>query len=590
MGQRHGSDSTHLGAKLGPKLAALLADTSADHLRKSSGVWSSIIADGAVKFFRTVTDERDTHAQELLDLWRLHPGKHDGLQKLLEFTHHGSGELSALLSEHMLAGSVATGIGSGLANLLAPANQAIMFNDPAQVLQPGEMAQLAAARIVSDGYAIHVAKMSGLPQEATEDLIEASRSYPSIGILLELLNRKLIGGDEAVLALRRAGVPEQYIGPLMQSRFQIESPEDLALQVLKGIRSEAEVLPEAEFGGYTRERLQNLIAMTGEPPGPQELAEAYRRGMIDEQRFVHGIRQSRIRNEWTDVLLKLRFTPASPADALRGVVQGHLTAAEGKHIAELGGLRPDDWDWLQKTEGNPPGMMTMIELWRRGRASQQQVEEAIREGRTKNKYIPSLVHLKRRLPPERSVATMVARGTMTEQHAAEILAKYGYEHDEITSILHSATTAQASREKTLARAEVQELYYEHSIGESEALKLLRVLGYSDATAKLVLSLVDLKRERALRQAAMGPIRSAFIARHIGEQEASNQLDGLGVAHKERDFALTMWKHDRETHVKLLTEAQIVKAAKKDLLTEPEAVGRLTAQGYSTGDAHILLQL
>ena len=579
-----------IGAKLAPRIALLVKHVMDEHLRQSGHHRAKIGAQAGVEFFKTITDERDAHAAEFIANIFAHKEMSPEVKRLLDFIHKGKGELSALLSHSLVSSAIGTSIGAGLANVLAPANQAIMYADPRQILEPSAVAQMAAARVVSESYALEAGRLSGFPEDTTRLLIEAAYSYPSVGQLLELLRRGQIKGDEVVTALRRAGVPEQYIGPLLTLEHNVLDPEQLALMVLKGIRTPEDGAAEAARSGVPAQHFEDIILATGEPPGLEQMMEAYRRKLIDGARFEKAVRQSRVRDEWTDVLLALRFQPASPADAIRGAVQGHISEGKAKEIAELGSLRGEDFQWMLETAGNPPGPMTMIELWRRGDATQAEVEQAIREGRTKNKYIPNLTKLKRVLPPQRTVVTMLSHGAITEQEAARLLHEHGYDDVTIKGYILAATSSQSIREKQLARAEVVELYYDHAISEAEALRHLKMLGYTASTAKIVLGMADLKRERALQQAAMSPIRSAYIGRHIDAAEAAQRLDGVGVPHQQRDLALRLWAVDREAHTKRLTEAQIVKANTQGLLTDVQAEDRLLTLGYDRTDARILLDM
>jgi len=93
---------------------------------------------------------------------------------------------------------------------------------------------------------------------------------------------------------------------------------------------------------------------------------------------------------------------------------------------------------------------------------------------------------------------------------------------------------------------------------------------------------------AQTQTAAGGIRAAYLTRRISKGTASNDLDQLGIPSAARDQWLTDWDIDLSTHVKTLTEAQIVAAMKKEVLTPDDAEVRLEQLGYSTQDAVILI--
>jgi hypothetical protein len=579
-----------IGAKLAPRIALLVKHVMDEHLRQSGHHRAKIGAQAGVEFWKTVSAERDAHWGPMLERLLDHPDHPDWFQKAMGFVRHGQGEGAAMAALSVAQGAASSTIGQVLAAELAPVIHRDLAGLQTGLLDPSVVASLAARRVVGTGRARSEGAGNNLSGEKIDRMIEGSESWPGLAEALELLRRGKASAEEVVDAMRHNGIREEWIGPLLALRERPLDPADVSLMVLKGIIGEDEAQSEAAQAGLDHDRLHKLILMTGEPPGLEQMMEAFRRGLIDEARFDKAVRQSRVRDEWKDVLLKLRFQPASPADAIRGAVQGHISETKAKQIAELGSLRGEDFQWMFETAGNPPGPMTMIELWRRGDATQAQVEQAIREGRTKNKYIPNLVHLKRVLPPQRTVVTMLSHGAITETEAARLLHEHGYDDVTVKGYILAATSSTSIREKQLARAEVVELYYDHAISEAEAIKHLRMLGYTASTAKIVLGMADLKRERALQQAAMSPIRSAYIGRHIDAAEASLRLDGVGVPHAQRDLALRLWAVDREAHTKQLTEAQIVKANTQGLLTDVQAEERLLTLGYDRTDARILLDM
>ncbi|MGH2831554.1 MAG: hypothetical protein ACRDK2_02160, partial [Solirubrobacteraceae bacterium] len=389
-------------------------------------------------------------------------------------------------------------------------------------------------------------------------------------------------------ALNHAQTPTGWEPRLMSLKREHLGAADAALAVLRGTISEEEGAKIAAISGLNTADFGTLIFNTGEPPGLEEMLEAYRRKIIDKTRLEKGIRQSRVRDEWSDVVEALRFSPASPADAIRGAVQNHLPADKAKQIFEEGGIRGDDWQWMLESAGNPPGTMQMISLLRRGKAPQKVVEEAIRESHVKDKYIPYILDLKRVIPSIFQINKLLSTGSLSETEGARLLHEAGYEKDIVGPLVHSAVSGAVVKDKELAKAEISELYYDGAVSEAEALKLLLGLGYHESNAKLVLRIVELKREKTLRQAAMSPIKTEYVARRIDKAEAETRLNGLAIPHTQVQYALAAWTIDRDAHTRVLTEAQIVKANTIGLLDDAATEAKLIAIGYHRDDARILL--
>ena len=590
MARKPGQAHQQFGATLGPRLAQIVSKAVHDHMQRTAHTRAKIGTEALVGLFRTMTNERHAHTKDFLRMLLGHDGVTPELERVLAFMADGQGELSELLGSRIAYGAIGTGLSSGIANLLAPINQELMAATPLQIPGPQEVAAMAAAGIIPDSNAQAVGERSGLNTGWMSALIKQARSYPGVAQLLDLHHRGLITTDDVQLALSRAGVPSDWHQAIIASGEALQAPADLALMVLKGITSETEAAGEAEQQGINARRFSQMVQVNGEPPGLMQLLEAFRRHIIDQHRLEHGVRQSRVRDEWMDVLLELRYEPASTSDAIRGVVQNHITIDEGRRIADENGLKPGELEWLVESAGNPPGPQQMLDLVNRGEMTLDAAKQGLRESRLKNKYIDTFVHLRRKLPEGRQVITMITRGAISEHDGAELLHKLGYDPTVVEGLIKSATSGQVAREKELAKAEVQELWFEKAISEDEAIALLKRLGYNDHNARLVVEMVNLKRETALRRAAMGPIRSAYIGRNIDETQARTDLIRIGIPHEQVELAIELWSIDRETHTKQLSEAQIVKANEQGLISDAQAEQRLMGIGYDHGDARLLLDM
>lgn len=577
-----------VGDRLAPKIAVLVEHILTEHLRKSSAHRAKIGTQAALDFFATIESERNEFAGDLLAKLLGHEETPEELERLLQFIHHGHGELSSILASQVLGATIGTGMGAGVANILAPINQRIMQIDPHQILPPGQMAALSAAGIVEPARARLESQRSGLPYEKTEWLEAAAVQWPGLADLLDLFRRGEIDEPEFSLALERQSVPAGWVPKLFNLRREHLSIADAALAVLRGAISEDEGIAIAAINGYDKKDFETFTYNTGEPPGLEQLLEAYRREFIDDDRLKRGIKQSRVRDEWIDVVEKLRFEPASPADAIRGAVQNHISKAEAKKICEQGGLEPSAFEWMFETAGNPPGTMQMVELYVRGKMTKAQLEQGIRESRYKDKYVQQIIDLKRKIPSIYQINTLLKAGSITEAEGARLLAESGYEADVAKSIVHTAAHGAIVKEKQLAKAEVLELYEDKAISEAETLRLLEALGYHGNNAKLMLRLVELKREKSLRNAAMSPVKTEYVNRRIEEKEAELALNALGLPHEQVSYSIALWTIERDTHTKFLSEAQVVKANTLGLISDAEAEKRLMGLGYPQEDARLLL--
>lgn len=588
MPTRRGNAPRTLGAKVGPRIAHIVSETMGEHLYRTAAYRARIHAEGLNEFFRGMSREKRQHTSPLLELYLKSGEIPPELEKALEFIAHGQGELAEVLNSLGIGGAISGSILSGISNYLAPINQRLIATDPNSLLDAATLASLVQRGWIGEEEAHAEAQRGGMNDNRFRLLHRLAENYPSLGETLELWRRGLISEGDAAEYLERNAVSGEQISLLLNLKREHIGVPDAALAVLRGHLTEAEGEAIAAFSGVTPEDFKTIIYNTGEPPGLMQMLEGLRRGFISDSELQKGIRQSRVRDEWIPLVEKLRFSPASPADAVNAVVQGHLPEDTAKQIAEWGGLRPEDFGWLVENAGNPMSNMQAIELWNRGVISQQRVEEAIREGRTKDKYIPNMLNLRVKIPPPFEVVKMVSTGGVSPSRGAELLHHSGYESDVVTGLVHAATSEQATKAKALAQSQVEELYEELAISEAEALQHLRVLGVSEANGRLILKVADLKRERKLIDAAMTPIKTQYTARHIDEVEASTYLDKLGVPSGQRDLYLSLWTIERASKREVLTPAQVVSANRLGLIPDAAAEQRLVDHGYSLEDARILL--
>jgi hypothetical protein len=401
----------------------------------------------------------------------------------------------------------------------------------------------------------------------------------------------LVGLALAGPAAAAAGWLQRMQYASMQEHGDTAIPmEAAAVGVVKGELTFEEAERQAQKSGMRADVFAALIAITGDPPGPQELQEALRRGYIDEARFAHGIRQGRTKDEWIDVLTRLRYAPVSAGEALAAAVQNHLSIDEAtRHVSEAG-VDPANFGWLYETHGRPPGIQELIQLWRRGAVDQATVEQAIRESDVKNKYIPAMLHFAKHVLPQRTVVSMRRHGVIDDARAMELFKEEGITGADADALLLESHQQRSQNVRDLTAAETVALYVEGIIDRTRALAMLSALHFSAEAGTALLQLADVKREHAAIAASVRRVHSAYVGHRIDRATTSTRLDALRLDAAARDQAITLWDEERAANVRPLTEAQIVRLRKADLIDDAEFVARHIAMGYTADDAALLLHL
>jgi hypothetical protein len=578
----------HRGSKVGPRIAVLVSQAIVATHQKLIDTKHKL----AMAVFRSMSDEISHEVTATLGpvyeaLLKTH-GDDGPLTEALQFMAYGHGQLKAIVGSSGLSQGLLSSVATVVNNLLAPGVYNQVSSTPHLIPDAGTIAQLTALGWISVRDGVQGIRENGMNNAWAEAMIEANKNYPDIGQILDLYRRgELTEGKYNELAAK-AGYPEEIYDLFRPTAFVPLSPADLALAVLRGNANFYDAASTARESGVTQADFQTLVDNTGEPLGLEQMLEAFRRGFITEERLLTGIRQSRVRNEWAQTAVDLRYSPMSVADAVQAVVQNHMDQGTAESIAQQNGLEPGQIDILFRTAGEPLSRTEMEQLYNRGKVTQADVEQALRESRLKNKYTADAFALHERLLEPRMLSEAVHDGGMTHAEAIKEAMNYGFTVPRATVLVNSASRRklQAHRERVVAAA--QTLYQDSAITRGQLIALAESMGYEPAEAEFIAEASDLHKQARDVSSAIAAIRSRVIARHIDAHEASGLLDSLGVPAGQRDKLLGLWTIEEAANVRVLTPAQIVKAVKKELITPDEGGTRLMALGYSHDDAQMLL--
>jgi hypothetical protein len=420
-------------------------------------------------------------------------------------------------------------------------------------------------------------------------LYQGALHYPGPGQLLDLLNRGQINDQDYALAMQRQGYQTQQQGWIKFLARTLLSPADLALSTLRGFMDQPTAQAYAATLGVDAADFQTLIDNTGEPPGLMQLLEAYRRGIIDRPTLEHGIRESRVRDEWIPTVEALRYSPMAVADAVMAVVQNHLDHDTAQSYAAENGLDPTQFDVLVANHGRPPSGQQMMQLYFRGLVTRDDVRQAIRESDVKDKYIDAEMQLGRRLIPERQITTMMQHGVMTRDQGIAYLMMQGYNQQDAEWLIALGQQEHHLALKQLTVSEIQTLYEEKTLTRDQAMDHLASLGYDPHTSGYMLDLADIKHAAQLARMSTAAIRASYLKHDIGRAEAIDRLMQAGTPEFMAKATVDEWEIAHAIASKDLTESQTVKAASDGVIAVEEAAARLLALGYTRTDATILLQ-
>jgi hypothetical protein len=582
-------DPSAIGSKLGPRLADLISRAiittkrgllHTEHTARVTSMQEIIDRAG-----REVADLYRPVIRRLLDEQPDMPAE---IREHLEKAASGAHQWQAIAG--FVAGSGAgSSLSTLLSNYLAPGVRALVNLGPQLTPSNETMAALGAKGTWPLSDVHQFSRGQGYSDDIITAEIEANKSYPDLTTTIELLRRHKISRAQAGLFLHRNGIPPELHDTVLALQEVPLSPADLADMVVRGIVTEGEGRTVAAESGVNAQDFGRLILDTGEPLGLQQMLEAFRRGFIDEAKLVHGIRTSRIRDEWIPTALKLRYTPMSVADAVNAVVQNHIPASRGEQIAQLNGLEPGQFGILQETAGEPLSRTEMNDLYNRGEATHADVQQALRESRLKDKYIEKAFALRRRIIPARTLHVALTSGAVSHEEAVKIAMEDGYTEHDARIVVDAGSSSALTSFKAKTVQAIETLYEDNLLPEHEAQGMIEGQGYSAQQASYILKAAEFRRMARVVTSVVSQVRSRYLGHHITKQTATGLLDTAGIPATQRDSLINLWSAERAAFTRTLTEAQIVKAHKLKLLSDQQAIGRLTGMGYNAVDADLLLK-
>jgi len=380
------------------------------------------------------------------------------------------------------------------------------------------------------------------------------------------------------------------------------SPAELADMVVRNIVQLAAATEYAKESGIAPADFHRMVQGAGEPLSPQQLIEAFRRGLIpkegtgpDAVSVRQGVAEGRTFTKYFDTLIGLSRQHLSPADAVDAVVESQISHADGEAIAALNGVTPEDFQTLINTRGNPPSPMELITLLRKGIIPLHgtgpdviSVQQGIYEGATKNKWFDAVVRLGEYIPPPRTIVAMVREGSITDDQALTFFAHNGLTEEMAAAYLTSAHHQRTAAQRDLTITQITTLYKDRIIDASSAHDMMALLRYSDAEITFLLDLADFEVEQTRVRAAVARVHSLYVAHKIDAAEATTTLDGLHIPAAGRDQMLSTWNLERDANVPELTRAEIVDAVFYEVIDLATGIAKLMDLGWSQEEALILI--
>lgn len=383
------------------------------------------------------------------------------------------------------------------------------------------------------------------------------------------------------------------------------SPSLLAGLAAHNLMDDDQAAGLALSSGIDRQVFDMMKQGAMDTPAVSVILEAARRGLLAGQpnesapyTLEAALEQTGMRREWIDLVAKMTFIPPTQEEALQGLLEGQIpeSVARQRYI-EAGG----DPSWFTNAfniRGQAPTPVEALELANRGIIPWEGDEgpdgtsykQAFLEGPWRNKWLPAFKALGEYLPPPRTVTAMHRDGSLTDEQAIDLYRKAGLSQELAAAYLESAKHETVAADRELSRTDVTSLYMDGIISRTDAAAALASLRYTARDVDYILALAEFRKAAAAVRTAVNRVKSLYEAHKITRTAASGVLAQLGVPADQVADMLTTWDLIAGVNVRTLTVAQVVDAWKESLISVEDATAELTAMGYTTYDAWILLSL
>lgn len=411
-------------------------------------------------------------------------------------------------------------LGAVLQAALAPEIEALTqesFNiTPTLVLSAAEYANAVVKGHMSLDEAKAKARLSGIDAEPFQTLVDAAGEPPALDFLTEAWRRGIIpegglGADKATLeqGIRESRLKDKWIPAVKAMQYLLPSPGVVVEAWLRGQVTEAEALGLLAMGGIDKATANLMYKASGRPPGPQELIELTRRGVIPEAgeggdtlSLRQGYLETDLKNKWYPAWLHLMEYVPPPRTVTALLRTGAITDEQGAAYFKAAGLSKElAGAYIASAHHENAAAVRnlskaeVMALYSEGVFTTEDVKTHLKELH----YSPEVIELELKLADYQSERGLVAHAVnrlrayyvghkITEADVAAGLEKLGYPKEARDKALASWRIERDDNVRTLTPAQILDLVVDKIESEATVLSMLEAEGYSPRDAWYMLAI------------------------------------------------------------------------------------------------------
>lgn len=461
------------------------------------------------------------------------------LRGLLEELGVPTEQFTGIISQFFVFGVMFTLAQAMLAPFVQQVQNDVWTAHPDRPLSPPDIATAVvrgigygdAEGVTIPAWAVAMAKMSGMDEQAFTTMVGVTGMAPSLQLLYEMVRRGVIpegtlngGGVSLIAGIQQSDIKDEWIDAVTKLRYVPLSPLDLVRAAVQDQWDDAPV-------GYDYSEQKLWAAKLGLEPG----------GYLDGN------------PDWFNIALNIAGRPPGPEEMGRAANRGIIP-------------------WLG-----------------RGVAATS-FEQAISESDIKNKWAPILEKLAVYWPPSGEVGSLLKEGGIDVAQAEAYWRANGVPPELAKAYLYVAQIQQVTQDRALAKGDILTLVQENAIADADALEMLAEVGYSGTNAEWLLEMAHFRFELEALRTSVRTISTLYTGKKIDAVQAQEALQGLGMPAAQIANLLATLTHQRDAETVIPTASQIASALYYHVIDQPTAMAMLEALGYNAFNAWLVLSV
>lgn len=362
----------------------------------------------------------------------------------------------------------------------------------------------------------------------------------------------------------------------------IPDPASLAEMAATGEISVGKAVSGIGANGFAEGYANAWIAAARTYPGLPDLLQLLNRGAINEGQFTELAQKAGMPPNISGIYYALRRSFVSMEDAAVAFLRGAIDRSELEALGEIAGFQSHDVDVYLEAIGEPPATMELLEAYRRGFIDRPTLEKGIRQGRTRNEWIPVIEQLRFSPMSIADAVNAVVQNHISQDAGQAIAEQNGLEASAFPTLVETAGSplsrtemeqlynrglvTQADVEQALRESRLKNKYVEHafqlhtrlleprSLGEAvrhgalthdEAIRKAMESGYTAADAAILVESASGAKLATSKDRVVSSAEALFMDSAISESDFRNIMASMGHTGEEADFVVQASVYHRE---------------------------------------------